>query len=119
MNQLNQQIIYVTGPPRAGSTLMCQLLGHHPQIYSTHHSSPLCQALDNLRRDLSDNQFLLAQLDADFETTYQRLVNAHRGFINGWFAETDKPVVVDKNRGWLRKIEEVEFKHDKIQGENS
>ncbi len=49
---LNKKIIYVTGLPRSGSTLMCQLLGHHPQIYSTHHSSALCQTLDNLRRDL-------------------------------------------------------------------
>ena len=35
------------------------------------------------------------------------MINAYRGFINGWFAETDKPVVVDKNRGWLRMIETV------------
>lgn len=104
---LNKKIIYVTGLPRAGSTLMCQVLGHHPQVYGTNHSSPLCQVLDNIRHDLSDNQFLLAQLDADFETAYTRLLSAHRGFINGWFAETDKPVVVDKNRGWLRKIEAV------------
>ncbi len=105
--KLNKQIIYVTGLPRSGSTLMCQLLGHHPQVYSTYHSSPLSQALDNLRHNLSDNQFLLAQLDADFDTAYQRLINAHRGFINGWFAEAEEPVVVDKNRGWLRAIEMV------------
>lgn len=104
---IDKKIIYVTGLPRAGSTLMCQLLGHHPQIYSTNHSSPLCQSLENLRHNISDNQFLLAQLDVDFEIAYRRLLNAHRGFINGWFAETDQPVVVDKNRGWLRQIETV------------
>jgi len=105
--QLNKQIVYVTGLPRAGSTLMCQLLGHHPKIYSTGHSSPLSQVLDNIRHNLSDNQFLLAQLDVDFDLSYQRLLNAYRGFINGWFAETDKPMVVDKNRGWLGKVETV------------
>lgn len=105
--RIDKKIVYVTGLPRAGSTLMCQLLGHHPQIYSTNHSSPLCQSLENLRHQLSDNQFLLAQLDVDFEIVYQRLLNAHRGFMNGWFAETDRPVVVDKNRGWLRQIETV------------
>ena len=104
---LSKKIIYVAGLPRAGSTLMCQLLGTHPQIYSLNHSSPLCQSLENLRHNLSDNQFLLAQLDVDFEITYHRLLNAHRGFINGWFAETDQPVVVDKNRGWLRQIDLV------------
>lgn len=104
---LNKKVIYVTGLPRSGSTLMCQLLGHHPQVYSIQHSSPLCQSMESLRYNLSDNQFLLAQLDVDFETTYHRLLNAHRGFMNGWFAETDLPVVVDKNRGWLRQIEMV------------
>lgn len=100
-------IIYVTGLPRAGSTLLCQLLGHHPDIYSTGHSSPLCHALEKLRYQLSDDPFLLAQLDVEFEQVYQRLLNAYRGFIAGWFEETDKPWVVDKNRGWLGLIDTV------------
>lgn len=106
---IEKHIIYVTGLPRSGSTLMCQLLGHHPRIYSPGHSSPLCQLLDNARASLSDNPFLLSQLDVDFDLAYTRMVNAFRGFINGWFAETDKPVVVDKNRGWLRMIETVDL----------
>lgn len=105
--QIDKHIIYVTGLPRSGSTLMCQLLGHHPRVYSPGHSSPLSQLLDNIRALLSDNPFLLSQLDVDFDLAYARLLNAHRGFINGWFAETDRPVVVDKNRGWLRMIETV------------
>lgn len=104
---LNKNLIYVTGLPRAGSTLLCQLLGMHPDIYSTGHSSPLCQTLNQLRHNLSDNDFLLSQLDVDFELTYGRLVNAFRGFINGWFIETDKSNVVDKNRGWLMQLETV------------
>lgn len=106
---LNKQLLYVTGLPRAGSTLLCQLLGQHPQIYSPGHSSPLSQVFNHLRGQLSDDPFLLAQLDVDFDLTYTRLLNAYRGFINGWFAETDKPVVVDKNRGWLRMIDTVKL----------
>jgi len=102
---LNKKIIYVTGLPRSGSTLLCQILGTHPQIYSTGHSSPLSQVIENLRHNLSDNHFLLSQLDVDFELTYRRMLNAHRGFINGWFMETDRPCVVDKNRAWLLMIE--------------
>jgi sulfotransferase len=60
-----------------------------------------------LRHNLSDNDFWLAQLDADFELSYQRLLNAFRSFMNGWFTETDKTWVVDKNRGWLQHIETV------------
>ena len=86
---------------------MCQLLAHHPDIYSCIHSSPLCPTLGSLRHNLSDNTFLLSQLDVDFDLTYGRLVNAFCGFINGWFAETDKTWVVDKNRGWLNHLETV------------
>ncbi len=107
--RLDKRIIYITGLPRSGSTLLCQLLGSHPSIYSTGHSSPLNQLLNNLRHALSDNPFLLSQLDVDFDLTYKRLLNAHRGFINGWFAETDRPVAADKNRGWLRMIETVDL----------
>jgi sulfotransferase len=104
---IDKKVIYVTGLPRSGSTFLCQLLGTHPQIYSLGHSSPLAGILENLRHTLSDNNFLLAQLDVDFDLTYRRLVNAYRGFIKGWFAETDKPCVVDKNRAWLGMIETV------------
>jgi len=99
------RLLYVTGLPRAGSTLLCQLLGLHPEIYSTGHSSPLCAILVQLRHQWSDNEFLLAQLDADFERAYRRLRNAWRGFVAGWFAETDRPWAVDKSRGWLAQIE--------------
>jgi sulfotransferase len=104
---LAKRILYVTGLPRAGSTLLCQVLAHHPSIYSPGHSSPLSQSLNTLRAQLSDDPFLLSQLDVDFDLTYTRLLNAYRGFINGWFAETEKPVVVDKNRGWLRMVDTV------------
>ena len=102
-----KHLLCVTGLPRAGSTLLCQLLGHHPDIYSIGHSSPLCQTLTGLRQHLSDSDFFRAQLDVDFPLVYQRLVNAFSGFVDGWFAETEKPWVVDKNRGWLHHIETV------------
>ena len=102
---LNKHLIYVTGLPRAGSTLLCQLLAHHPDIYCPGHSSPLCQTLVGLRQHLSNDDFLRAQLDVEFDVVYQRLMNAFRGFMDGWFAETDKGWAVDKNRSWLHHIE--------------
>lgn len=102
-----KRILYVTGLPRSGSTILCQLLAQHPEIYSTAHSSPLCHALDTLRRRLSDDSFFLAQLDVDFDLVYGRLHSAMRAFMDGWFAESDRDVVVDKNRGWLGMVETV------------
>lgn len=101
---LDKRVLYVAGLPRSGSTLLCQLLSTHTSVYSPGHSSPLFQALGRLRHDLSDNDFLLAQLDVDFERAYARLFRAFRGFVNGWFAEAEEPWVVDKNRGWLAQV---------------
>jgi sulfotransferase len=104
---MTKKIIYVSGLPRSGSTLLCQLLAQHSAVYSTAHSSPLCNAVNNLRRQLSDDPFLLSQLDNDFDRVYGRLTSAFRGFVDGWFAETDKQWVVDKNRAWLASVETV------------
>jgi len=102
---LTPHILYVSGLPRAGSTLLCQLLGLHPQMESPGHSSPLWTALNQVRETLSDDPFWLSQLDVDFERNYARLLHACRGFMTGWFAGTDQPWVVDKHRGWLMAIE--------------
>jgi len=103
--QLDKQIIYVTGLPRAGSTLMCQLLDQHPDVYSPGHSSPLAHTMDGMRTAWSNDPFLLSQLDVEFDLVYERLLNAYRGLFNGWFAETELGIVVDKNRGWLGMAE--------------
>lgn len=102
---MNKKLICVSGLPRSGSTLLCQLLNQHPEIYSIGHSSPLCGAINNIRHNISDSDFMLSQLDCDFDLGYQRLKNAYMGFIKGWFQETKLSAVVDKNRGWLRAVE--------------
>jgi sulfotransferase len=102
---LNKKIIYVSGLPRSGSTLLCQLLHHHPDIYSSGHSSPLAMLLEKIREFLSETPFCLSQMDIDFDLVYQRLLHTSRGVINGWFEETDSLFVVDKSRHWISFIE--------------
>jgi len=103
--KIEKQIVYVAGLPRAGSTLMCQLLGEHPDIYSIGHSSPLANSLKSMRKQLSNDPFLLSQMDVDFDLTYKRIASAYKGFINGWFAESKQNTVVDKNRAWLGSLD--------------
>ena len=102
---MTKLFVGVAGLPRSGSTLLCQLLGEHPEIYCEGHSSPLCNALLATRRFISDDQFFLSQLDIQFDTTYKNLHSAMRGFLRGWYGDCDKPVVVDKNRAWLHCVE--------------
>lgn len=102
---MTPQFIGVTGLPRAGSTLLCQMLAQHPEIHCEGHSSPLCNALLGIRRMVSDDQFFLSQLDNSFETGYAHLASAMQGFLRGWHHDCGKKAVVDKNRAWLHAIE--------------
>ena len=102
---MNANFVGVTGLPRAGSTLLCQMLAQHPEIDCEGHSSPLCNMLLGIRRMVSDDQFFLAQLDQSFDKSYANLSGAMQGFLNGWHRDTGKKVVVDKNRAWLHAIE--------------
>lgn len=96
----------VTGLPRAGSTLLCQLLAQHPEIQCEGHSSPLCNTLLGIRRMISDDQFFLSQLDSSFDTSYAHLASAMRGFLHGWYHDSGAhKVVIDKNRAWLHAVE--------------
>ena len=96
----------VTGLPRAGSTLLCQLLAQHPEIQCEGHSSPLCNTLLGIRRMISDDQFFLSQLDSSFDTSYAHLASAMRGFLHGWYHDSGAhQVVIDKNRAWLHAVE--------------
>jgi sulfotransferase len=99
------QFVGVTGLPRAGSTLLCQLLAQHPEIHCEGYSSPLCNTLLGIRRMVSDDQFYLSQLDNAFESSYAHLTAAMRGFLRGWHQDCNKKAVVDKNRAWLHAVE--------------
>lgn len=95
----------ITGLPRAGSTLLGQLLAQHPDVHCEGNSSPLCTTLQGIRRQVSHEPFFLSQLDGGFDTAYGHLESAMQGFLRGWYRGVDKPVVVDKSRAWLSAVE--------------
>jgi len=94
-----KEIIYLSGLPRSGSTLLCNLLDKHSEISSTP-SSPLCGLINQLRRIWSDDPFLLTQLDSNFEVVYKRLKRSLKAFMGEWSSDTNTPITIDKNRGW-------------------
>jgi len=102
---MTAKFVGVTGLPRAGSTLLCQLLAQHPDIHCEGRSSPLCNTLLGIRRMVSDDSFFLSQLDTAFDASYSHLAAAMRGFLRGWHEGPAAKIVVDKNRAWLHAIE--------------
>ncbi len=105
---MTPNFVGVTGLPRSGSTLLCQMLAMHPEIRCENQSSPLCNVLLGIRRMASDDQFLLSQLDNRFDASYAQLKSAMTGFLRGWCdvdGESNERVAVDKNRAWLHCVE--------------
>lgn len=99
-----KQISYLAGLPRSGSTLLSNLLAMHPNIQATP-SSPLCAIIQNMRKYWSDDTFLLSQLDDQFPIVHERLRKSIMAFMQAWSSDTDDPIVIDKNRGWLFALE--------------
>lgn len=98
-------LVCVAGLPRAGSTLLGQILASHPDIACDGLSSPLCNGLLAIRRQVSHDDFFLAQLDQARDQAYGRLQAAMTGYLRGWLGGSGKRLVVDKNRAWLHCIE--------------
>jgi sulfotransferase len=107
-NKNNKNMIFLSGLPRSGSTLLCNLLSHNPQVISTP-SSPLCPCIQQIRNGLCQDTFLLAQLDGDNDIN-KRIMNSSKAFMETWlFDNIDEEIntVIDKNRGWLFNCESI------------
>ncbi len=102
--RMEKRIIFLAGLPRSGSTVLANILGMHPRIHATP-SSPLATLVDGMRQSWSQDSALLAQLDANYEQVYQRLLRSTRAFMEAWSSDTERPLTVDKSRYWLHLVE--------------
>ncbi len=101
---MEKQIHFVCGLPRSGSTLLCNLLAQHPEVHTTP-TSACHESLFVIRN--SWNQWLehKAAKDLADDKNLQRVLHA---MIHAYH-DTDKPVVIDKGRGWTSLLELAEF----------
>ena len=106
-------LVFLAGFPRSGSTVLANILAMHPKCYASP-SSPLHSIITNMRHNWSDDSFLLSQLDHDAQGVQKRLKNSTRAFMDTWAhndkydkmkGESDLFVTIDKNRGWLFDLE--------------
>jgi sulfotransferase len=100
----------IAGMPRAGSTLLCNILNMNEDFHVTP-TSGVIDIVKSIRANFSHNVTWKAQNRLKLMNDFQRGLN---GFVNGFFE--DKNVVFDKNRSWpinLSLIDEV------LQNENT
>ncbi len=102
----DRPLIFVSGLPRSGSTLMMNLLGQNP----SHHVTPTSGLIHLMRHLLIQwpqvKEFRAAGLDA-IKPSVQ---SAIRGMIYGFYEEpfAAGQTVFDKSRGWLHYVEPLE-----------
>ncbi len=88
----------ITGTPRSGSTLLCNILNQNPEFHAGI-TSPLPEILGVMVNKFSTSTEIQAALIKDQPGTEKALNDMLLSVIECWHQDTDK-VVFDKSRGW-------------------
>ena len=97
MDTLNRKIFFQSSLPRAGSTLLQNVMGQNPDFYVTPTSGVL-ELLYASRGNFTSSPEFKAQDSKEMEEGFKSYCkNGLEGFFNGI---TEKPYVMDKSRGW-------------------
>lgn len=92
----------IAGLPRAGSTLLCQILNSNPNFHVTPTSAVL-DVLKSLRTQFSSNMTFRAQ---NRLAIYENFRQGMKGFVEGFFYDTE--VAFDKNRAWPANLKLID-----------
>ena len=101
---MNKRYFFISGLPRSGSSLLSALLNQHPDIHATATSGLLSTLLGlrNTWEERDEHRALTASL------SQVRKLSAMRGLAAHYHDDVDKPVILDKCRGWTAHIELAE-----------
>jgi len=92
----------MSGLPRSGSTLLSGILHQNPSIYVSG-TSGILSLLTNIRNHWDDvSEF------KSMEDSKARKLSTMKGALAGYYKSVDRPVVIDKCRGWPAHIEMLE-----------
>ena len=97
-----KQFVFLGGLPRAGSTLLCNLLAQNPQVHCTH-TSGCMDVMFGVRNNWHN---LVEHKAHPCDAALRRVLH---GILHNYYDDVEQPVVIDKCRGWLSLIEMAEF----------
>jgi sulfotransferase len=95
---------FISGLPRSGSTLLCNILAQNQRIHATA-TSGILEMLFQVRNSWDTVAEFRAMDERQSMATKQRVLAA---MLTSYFADVDRPVVFDKSRGWLAHLEMAE-----------
>jgi sulfotransferase len=101
-----KNIFFNASLPRAGSTLIQNILMQNHDIYSTP-TSGVIELLSTARTLYSNNDAFRAQDAETMKSGFKNFCN--KGFFGFYDGVTDRPYVMEKSRGWLGYQDFVEF----------
>lgn len=99
---IEKQFHFISGLPRSGSTVLASILSQNPSVFVTPTSPMLDQLIEN--QNIWHN---LQTVKANPMPV--QLDNITRRMINGMWQHVDKPIVIDKNRGWGKNMPAAEI----------
>lgn len=89
----------ICGLPRAGSTLLCNILNQNPDIHASS-TSVVVHALNSLVNIYSNSPETKSLLAVNRYQTELQITRAMKGMISGWYEPYKNKIIFDKGRMW-------------------
>lgn len=93
---------FISGMPRAGSQLLVNLLHQNSRFYASG-TSGILDIIFSIRNTWDE----LIEFKANPNEEGKKRVL--RGILDNYYADVEKPVIIDKSRGWLAYLEMAEM----------
>lgn len=91
---------FMAGLPRSGSTMLSAILNQNPQIYSGP-NSPVTGLMVALEQYLSNDEHFMAHPKPQ---SANKIIGS---IIDNYYSDIEKPIIIDKNRSWVNRIEYI------------
>ena len=97
----DKKFCFISGLPRSGSTLLCNILNQNPRFHATSTSGVLDMLLA-IRNNWNNI--------VEFKATRNDFAKMRvlRGMLQSFYADLDKAIIFDKSRGWPGFLEMAE-----------
>jgi sulfotransferase len=84
---------FMAGLPRSGSTVLAALLNQHPEVYASPQTDLIGMLYETQSRIRNYESYRAGLFHDGYESVLQ-------GMPDLFYSHIDKPVIIDKNRGW-------------------
>jgi sulfotransferase len=98
---MEKTIHFIAGLPRSGSTLLTNILKQNPKVHGEAVSSlsSIFGSINNSWSNMEANQ--------EYVNTNAK-AGVLKSILGGYYSHIDKPIIIDKDRGWIPLLPQVE-----------